>query len=62
MHEPGACTGCGSTLPADGPADRIIRRQVFDIPKISVRVVEHRLVGRRCSCGTLTTAAGPVGV
>jgi transposase len=62
VHEPGACTGCGSTLPADGPADRIIRRQVFDIPKISVRVVEHRLVGRRCSCGTLTTAAGPVGV
>jgi transposase len=62
VHEPGACTGCGSTLPADGPADRFIRRQVFDIPKISVRVVEHRLVGRRCSCGTLTTAAGPVGV
>src|SRR5512135_3037866 len=40
----------------------MIRRQVFDIPKITVRVVEHRLVSRRCRCGTVTTAAGPAGV
>src|SRR4051794_28775647 len=62
MHEPGACTGCGSTLTAQGSPARIIRRQVFDIPRITVRVVEHRLVTRRCACGALTAAAGPAGV
>src|SRR3954469_14475103 len=62
MHEPGACTGCGSTLTAPGSPARIIRRQVFDIPRITVRVVEHRLVTRRCACGALTAAAGPAGV
>src|SRR3954470_10280784 len=36
-------------------------RQVFDIPTITVRVVEHRLVSRRCVCGALTCAAGPPG-
>src|SRR3954467_4578116 len=62
VHEPGACTGCGGTLPADGRPAGVIRRQVFDIPTITVRVVEHRLVSRRCACGVLTCAAGPVGV
>jgi transposase len=62
VHEPGACAGCGSALPADGPPPRMIRRQVFDIPQITVRVVEHRLVSRRCSCGVVTAAAGPAGV
>src|SRR5206468_30169 len=41
---------------------RIVRRQVFDIPTITVRVVEHRLVSRRCACGAVTAAAGPAGV
>src|SRR4051812_30233015 len=62
VHEPGACAGCGSTLPARGPPTRMIRRQVFDIPQITVRVVEHRLLSRRCSCGRVTQAAGPAGV
>ena len=62
IHEPGACAGCGSALPVDGPPARVIRRQVFDIPKITVRVVEHRLVSRRCACGMLTAAACPAGV
>src|SRR4051812_27563222 len=62
VHEPGACAGCGGPLPADGRPARIIRRQVFDIPQITVRVVEHRLVSRRCVCGVLTCAAGPAGV
>src|SRR6058998_622713 len=62
VHEPGVCTGCGGTLPADGRPARVIRRQVFDIPTITVRVVEHRLVSRRCVCGVLTCAAGPAGV
>ncbi len=63
VHEPGACVGCGDTLVTDGSPAGVIRRQVFDIPKITVRVVEHRLVSRRCGgCGRLTAAAGPAGV
>src|SRR3954467_10068238 len=62
LHEPSPWPGCGSTLPADGPPAGIIRRQVFDIPQITVRVVEHRLVSRRCGCGTVTAAAGPAKV
>src|SRR3954449_2155653 len=62
VHEPDACAGCGAELAAEGPPARMIRRQVFDIPTITVRVVEHRLVSRRCVCGALTCAAGPAGV
>jgi transposase len=62
VHEPGACAGCGSALTAEGPPARIVRRQVFDIPQITVRVIEHRLLWRRCACGTVTAAAGPAGV
>src|SRR4051812_725403 len=62
VHEPGACAGCGVQLPVDGPPARIVRRQVFDIPTITVRGVEHRLGSRRCACGAVTTAAGPAGV
>jgi len=48
VHEPGACAGCGAALAAESSPGRIVRRQVFDIPTITVRVVEHRLVSRRC--------------
>src|SRR4051812_38451037 len=61
VHEPGGCADCGNALSVEGPPARIIRRQVFDIPTISVRVVEHRLVARRCACGVVTAAAGPAG-
>jgi hypothetical protein len=44
VYESDACTGCGGTLTADGPPAGMIRRQVFDIPMITVRVVEHRPV------------------
>ncbi|HVI34827.1 MAG TPA: IS66 family transposase, partial [Gaiellales bacterium] len=62
VHEPDSCSTCGADLPtADRPAG-MIRRQVFDIPRITVRVVEHRLLSRRCACGAVTAAAGPVAV
>jgi transposase len=61
-HEPGACAGCGAELVAGSSPTGVVRRQVFDIPTIAVRVVEHRLVSRRCSCGVVTAAAGPAGV
>src|SRR4051812_44439419 len=43
VHEPGACAGCGGPLAAEGAPAGVIRRQVFDIPTITVRVVEHQL-------------------
>src|ERR671921_458009 len=62
VHEPAACAGCGSTLPAEGPPAGIVRRQGVAIPRNPVRVIEPRLVSRRCRCGALTCAAGPAGV
>jgi hypothetical protein len=38
------------------------RRQVFDLPPISVRVIEHQLIARRCLCGTTTCGTAPDGV
>jgi transposase len=62
IHEPGACAGCGADLPTEERPAGVVRRQVCDLPQITVRVVEHRLISRRCSCGTLTRAAAPAGV
>jgi transposase len=62
VHEPGACAGCGADLSTAGAPTGMARRQVFDIPKIAVGVVEHRLVSRRCTCGTVTAATAPAGV
>jgi len=60
-HEPVACAGCGAGL-ATAEVVSVACRQVFDIPPITARVVEHRLVARRCGCGTVTAAAAPDGV
>src|SRR4051812_28067429 len=62
VHEPGVCAGCGADLPTDDLPAGMIRRQVFDIPQITVRVVEHRLLSRRCACGAVTQAPAPAGV
>jgi transposase len=60
-HEPGRCTGCGADL-AEAPEVGRERRQVFDLPPMTVRVTEHQLVARRCACGTTTCATAPKGV
>jgi transposase len=60
-HVPRRCRGCGEGL--GGAAEvGLERRQVFDIPAVRVRVVEHQLIKRRCGCGTVTTADAPAGV
>jgi transposase len=59
-HEPGSCAGCGADL-AGAPQTEVQRRQVFDLPPMTVRVTEHQLVARRCSCGKTTRAAAPEG-
>ncbi|WP_308191030.1 DUF6444 domain-containing protein [Pseudonocardia terrae] len=60
-HEPGPCTGCGADL-ADAPEVGVERRQVFDLPPMTVRVSEHQLIARRCGCGTTTCGVAPDGV
>jgi transposase len=60
-HEPGPCAGCGADL-AGAPEVGVERRQVFDLPPMTVRVTEHRLVARRCGCGATTCADAPQGV
>ena len=60
-HEPGPCTSCGASL-ADAPAVGMERRQVFDLPPMTVRVTEHQLIARRCVCGTTTCGTAPEGV
>nr|WP_308283502.1 IS66 family transposase zinc-finger binding domain-containing protein [Pseudonocardia nigra] len=57
----GPCVGCGAGL-ADAPEVGVERRQVFDLPPITVQVTEHRLIARRCSCGATTCGPAPGGV
>jgi transposase len=38
------------------------RRQVFDLPPMTVQVTEHQLIARRCTCGTTTCGNAPQGV
>jgi transposase len=60
-HEPVCCRGCGSGL-AGAVRVGVERRQVFDLPEITLRVREHQLIKRRCVCGTVTTGDAPDGV
>jgi len=61
-HEPGRCGGCGAGL-SGALVTRTERRQVIDLPEeIAARVTEHRMVSRRCPCGTVTAGAAPAGV
>jgi transposase len=60
-HEPGSCTGCGAGL-ADAAEVGMQRRQVFDLPPMTVRVTEHQLIARRCGCGITTCGTAPQGV
>jgi transposase len=60
-HEPGPCAGCGASL-AEAPEVGVERRQVFDLPPMTVRVTEHQLIARCCRCGTTTCGAAPEGV
>ena len=60
-HEPGPCIGCGASL-ADAPEVGMERRQVFDLPPMTVQVIEHQLIARRCGCGTTSCGTAPEGV
>lgn len=60
-HIPVVCAGCQGDL-ADGEDVGHLARQVFDVPEIRLRSIEHRAHQRRCMCGHETTAAFPVAV
>jgi transposase len=59
-HEPGSCAGCGAAL-AGRPVTAVERRQVFDLPPVTVKVTEHQLIERECGCGHRTRGAAPAG-
>ncbi len=60
-HEPTTCAGCGTGLGGAAEAGTV-RRQVFDLPPVTIRVTEHRLVAKRCRCGQVTRPPAPFGV
>ncbi len=61
-HEPGCCAGCGTGL-FGAPVTGTERRQVTDLPEqVRAVVTGHRIVSRRCACGTVTAGAAPAGV
>nr|WP_268240697.1 IS66 family transposase zinc-finger binding domain-containing protein [Micromonospora sonchi] len=60
-HEPAGCGGCGEGL-ARAPVTGGAVRQVFDLPEIAVRVIEHRILSRRCRCGRVTAGRASDGV
>jgi transposase len=59
-HEPGCCGRCGAGL-AGRPVTGVERRQVFDLPPVKVKVIEHQLIERECGCGHRTKGAAPLG-
>jgi transposase len=59
-HEPACCGRCGAGLAAR-PVTGVERRQVLDLPPAAVKVTEHQLIERECSCGHRTRAAAPAG-
>jgi len=58
IHVPERCGGCGGDLVL-APVVGVAARQVFDLPEIRLRSVEHRAERRRCGCGMVTAAGFP---
>jgi len=59
-HEPACCGRCGAGL-AGRLVTSVERRQVFDLPPMTIEVTEHQLIERECGCGHRTRAAAPEG-
>jgi len=59
-HEPACCGRCGAGL-AGRPVTGVERRQVFDLPEVTVKVTEHQLIERECGCGRRTKGIAPQG-
>ena len=57
-HVPEYCTCCGNNI-SEIPAQFVGKRQVFDIPEIKVKVTEHQILKKACSCGHETESNYP---
>lgn len=58
---PERCDGCGETLPLSY-AQIAERRQVFDIPVVRYKAIEHRTLRLQCGCGKLHESHFPAGM
>jgi len=57
-HSPSYCKCCGESL--DGAlAICKGKRQVYDIPKIEIKVTEHQIYTKQCKCGHITEGEYP---
>lgn len=62
VHRAGQCEECGGSLRGTA-ATGVERRQVFDLPPVSLEVVEHQAEQKECpACGYMNTATFPDGV
>jgi len=61
QHIPDYCNACGRKLD-DVVPEYVGKRQVFDIPEIKIKVTEHQVFKKRCSCGHETICEYPDGV
>jgi transposase len=58
VHAPERCGGCGGDLTL-APVTGVEARQVFDLPEVRLRSIEHRAERRRCACGQVTAGVFP---
>ncbi len=57
-HTPHYCNCCGQDL-EDIIAIPAGKRQVFDIPKIEIKVTEHQVYNKKCECGHINQGEYP---
>jgi len=58
-HMPNFCKCCGENL-ENVPALAAGKRQVFDIPKIQIKVTEHQIFSKQCKCGHINYGEYPL--
>lgn len=57
-HIPLYCNCCGESL-ENTEAKFVGKRQVFDIPKIEIKVTEHQVYSKQCKCGQINQGKYP---